>query len=135
MRIDPRLAALATAAQPRARESGAPRFSLSEETIAGPRGARSAAPLATLDAILALQGEEDPGQRRRRAARSGREMLDALDALKAALLAGRVAPETLAGIAGRLAALSATGDPELDAILGAIDLRARVELAKLGRAA
>ena len=135
MRIDPRFAALATAAQPRTRETGGPRFSLAEEIPAGPAGARAAAPLATLDAILALQAEEDPRQRRRRAARSGGEMLDALDALKAALLAGRVAPHTLAGIAGRLSALAATGDPELDAILAAIDLRARVELAKLGRAA
>ena len=41
----------------------------------------------------------------------------------------------LSAIAAKLSALPATGDPALDGILGEIDLRARVELAKLGRTA
>lgn len=137
MRIDPRFAAMSIAPQARpgaASPSG--RFTLDDEKRPSSTGAaRSAAPLATLDAILALQSEEDPGHRRRRGAQAGREVLDALDALKAAVLGGTVPAATLSAIAAKLSALPATGDPALDGILGEIDLRARVELAKLGRTA
>lgn len=95
---------------------------------------RSSAPLAALDAILALQQEDDPSERRRRSARRGREILDGLDGLKAVLLTGRV-PATELGrvVRGLTDRREPSGDPELDAIVDAIELRARVELAKLGR--
>jgi hypothetical protein len=86
-----------------------------------------------MDAILALQGEGDPGERRRRSVQRGHELLDALDRLKAALLSGRVATADLQAIAARLAERRhASGDPRLDEILSHIDLRAQVEMAKLG---
>lgn len=133
MRIDPRFASLPVAPQARPREGAASgRFTLDDPKRATTGSARAAAPLATLDAILALQAEEDPGHRRRRGAQAGREVLDALDALKAAVLGGSIPAATLSTIAAKLADLPATGDPALDGILGEIDLRARVELAKLG---
>lgn len=91
-----------------------------------------AAPLATLDAILALQAEDDGAARKRRTAGRGRELLDGLDALKASLLSGRVSPEALARIARGLGG-EGSGDPGLDGVLAEIELRAKVELAKLGR--
>lgn len=115
-----------------ARPGGA-RFSLGSDGPARTGAPRSAAPLATLDAILALQGgEEDPRERRRRGARRGQEILAALDGLKVALLAGEVSPAALRDIADRLArGPGPTGDPGLDEVVASIELRAQVELAKL----
>ncbi|MDQ4136959.1 MAG: flagellar assembly protein FliX, partial [Pseudomonadota bacterium] len=96
-------------------------------------GVASAAPLATMDAILALQGESDAGQRRRRSVQRGNDLLDALDRLKAALLSGRVSTADLQAIAARLSEhREASGDPRLDDLLLHIELRAQVEMAKLG---
>lgn len=93
----------------------------------------AAASLAGLDAVLLLQAEsETPQERRRRSAKRGQDLLDGLDRLKAALLGGRVAPQELRAIAGRLAERSgSSGDPRLDTIMAEIELRAAVELAKL----
>jgi hypothetical protein len=118
----------------RARRASGARFTLDENAPAEKAGAtRSAASLATLDALLALQGEEHPRDRRRRYASRGTEVLDALDGLKASLLSGRVDPQELRRLADRLAnGIAGSGDPALDAVLEHVELRARVELAKLG---
>jgi hypothetical protein len=136
MRVDPRMAAVPVAA-PQGRRAAEARFSLggNRSTASGTGSAASAAPLATMDALLALQGAaEDPAERRRRSARQGHDMLDALDRLKAALLGGRLAAADLTAIAGRLAERAeASGDPRLDEVLAHIRLRAEVEMAKLAR--
>ncbi|NNM74700.1 flagellar assembly protein FliX [Enterovirga aerilata] len=134
MRIDPRFAAAAYAPASRPREAGGTRFSLDGKAAATTSAAGAAAPLATLDAILQLQSEEDPAERRRRSARRGRELLDGLDRLKASLLAGSVPAADLGRIAGSLAGAGPSGDPILDDLVAQIELRAKVELAKLGRA-
>jgi len=100
------------------------------ETNAG----RPVADIGSLDAMLALQGIEDPQGRRRRAVRRGQRLLDALDDLKIGLLDGRVSTADLQ----RLASLAqesgeAVEDPGLKDVLSQIDLRAAVELAKLER--
>jgi hypothetical protein len=133
MRIDGKLPfAAPAAAAPRA-GTAAGRFDPRGEGVARrPGAAVSSAPLATMDAILALQGEDDPAERRRRHARRGSDLLDGLDRLKAQLLSGRVAAADLKALAARLAERSSTsGDPRLDDIVGQIELRAEVELAKL----
>ena len=101
-----------------------------------PQRAASAAPagaVASLDSILALQGGENPSQRRARQTKRGAEALDALEELERGLLLGR-AP---AGLRGQLEALQRrseqTGDKDLDAILLEIDVRLAVEAAKLDR--
>lgn len=133
MRIDQRAPTFGPGVvQPRAREVGGGRFSLGAEKAAGSAAARSAAPLATLDAILALQAEENPADRRRRSASRGKALLDGLDALKVSILSGRVPPDALSRIASGLRG-DPSGDPALDAVVAAIELRAKVELAKLGR--
>ncbi|MHB2205188.1 flagellar assembly protein FliX [Methylobacterium sp. CM6257] len=117
------------------RPEGAGRFSLdatpgSAANAGAPAGA---ATLAGLDAVLLLQAEADtPQERRRRSAKRGQDLLDGLDRLKAALLGGRVAPQELRAIAGRLADRAGpSGDPRLDGLMAEIELRAAVELAKL----
>jgi hypothetical protein len=81
-----------------------------------------------------VQAEEDWQERRRRQARRGYDLLDGLDKLKAALLAGRVQISELERLKAMLSARRETSDdPRLDEVLAHIELRAAVELAKLGR--
>lgn len=135
MRITPGAPnATATAGAGTARRSESGSFALrdSGSTRSGSR-AGSAVQLATMDAILALQGEEGRGERRRRSARRGQDLLAGLDRLKASLLAGTVPAADLRRLAdGLWTGAGSSGDPELDDIVGAIELRAKVELAKLG---
>jgi hypothetical protein len=105
-------------------------------TTEAPQAHSAAIALRTLggiDALIALQGVEDPVERRRRAVKHGRRALDALDELKLGLLAGTLDQATmlrLKSVAGELH--DATGDDRLDQIMAEIDLRVAVELAKAG---
>src|SRR5579884_2194794 len=131
MRIYESSVAARAAAPKTARRAASGTFSLSAPEDAGRSGA--SAPLravASLDALLALQGVEDPTERRRRVVARGRK---ALDALKLRLLDGTVDRATLSRL--RLAGeglTETTGDVLLDAVMREIDLRVAVELAKLG---
>lgn len=100
-------------------------------------GVRAAAPIAGVDSLLALQEVDDSGDgRAETAVRQGREVLDLLDELKLALLSGEVSPARLARLERAVAAHGpGVADPGLRDVLDQIDLRARVELAKLGRRA
>jgi hypothetical protein len=98
--------------------------------------AKSASASATqgvggLDSLLALQGVEEAGERRKRFARRGKSALDLLDELKAELLAADLRRETLSRLQGSLAQLTEkSGTPGLDEVLGEIELRVAVEIAK-----
>ena len=86
-----------------------------------------------VDALLAVQAADDALSRRRRAVARGRNILDLLDDLRIGLLSGRASPDKLAELAALLAADPGAADSkELRRVLEAIELRARVELAKLG---
>jgi Class II flagellar assembly regulator len=91
-----------------------------------------AAPLTAVDTILALQALPDSLDERRRGVKQGDETLSLLDEIRDGLLAGTIPHNLL----NRLATATARhrdgfADPKLGAILAEIDLRARVELAKL----
>lgn len=117
-----------------ARRSSAGSFTVSEEET--PRNTSAAGNLravSTVDALIALQGVEDLTERKKRAVVRGRKALDVLDALKLAVLDGSVEPSTLARLKVAAEGLTdETGDPGLDTVLGEIDLRVAVELAKAG---
>ncbi|MBX6329606.1 MAG: flagellar assembly regulator FliX [Pseudolabrys sp.] len=134
MRIYGTNGAALAAAPKTARRAASGAFSLNEPDDAARAGA--AAPLravASLEALIALQGVEDPLARRRRAVARGRTALDALDALKLGLLDGTVDAATLARLKRAGQGLTeATGDALLDAVMREIDLRVAVELAKAG---
>ena len=86
-----------------------------------------------IDALIALQGIEDPVERRRRAVKHGRRALDALDELKIGLLGGTLDQATMLQLKSVAADLhNASGDDRLDQVLAEIDLRVAVELAKAG---
>jgi hypothetical protein len=125
MRIQGTAAALAPASSPTAKRTASGTFSLDGETATRSIGG--------IDALLALQGVDEPGERRRKAVKRGRTALDALDALKLGLLSGTFDTAALARLKSVTASLAEpSGDPTLDAVLAEIELRAQVELAKIG---
>jgi Class II flagellar assembly regulator len=110
-------------------------FSL-PETTAAPELRSAASPKAAgnIDALLALQGVEDPTERRKRSVARGRGALDVLDELKMGLLSGNLDASTMNRLRDAAANLkSSSGDPGLDAVLSEIELRVEVELAKAGQ--
>jgi hypothetical protein len=88
-----------------------------------------------IDALIALQGVEDPVERRRRAVKHGRRALDALDELKLGLLAGTLDQAAMLRLKSVTTDLrDGSGDDNLDRVLAEIGLRVEVELAKAGMA-
>jgi hypothetical protein len=124
-------AALATTTPTRRAPAGG--FSVTEDDSA--RGAASSSPLRTvggIDALIALQGVEDPTERRRHAVKRGRLALEALDELKIGLIGGDLTPGTLQKLKAVAAHLkNGSGDPGLDGVLAEIELRVEVEIAKM----
>jgi hypothetical protein len=124
-------AALATSSAPRRTSGG----SFAPKETADNRPASSTAALRTvggIDALLALQGVEDALERRKRAVKRGRLALDALDELKIGLLGGALSQATLAKL--RAAAgyfKDGSGEAGLDGVMGEIELRVAVEIAKM----
>ena len=114
--------------------TGGGSFTVSEDD--SPRNAASTGSLraiSTVDALIALQGVDDPKERKKRALVKGRNALDVLDTLKLGLLDGSVDQSTLARLKVVSEGLTETsGDTGLDGVLGEIDLRVAVELAKAG---
>jgi hypothetical protein len=116
-----------------ARRTGSEGFTLSEgETASGPTANGGVRSVGGIDVLLALQGVEEPGERRRRAVARGRTALDALDALKIGLLSGGLDSATVARLKAAVSGLKdGSGDPLLDGVLAEIELRVEVELAKM----
>jgi hypothetical protein len=110
-------------------------FALPDTTTAAET--RSAAPpraAGNIDALLALQGVENPTERRKRSVQRGKGALDVLDELKIGLLSGNFDGSTVSRLRDAAANLkSSSGDPGLDAVLSEIELRVEVELAKAGQ--
>ena len=111
-------------------------FSLPEAppTPEEPRSAAAPKAAGNIDALLALQGVEDPTERRKRSVARGRGALDVLDELKIGLLSGNLDASTVNRLRDAAANLkSSSGDPGLDSVLSEIELRVEVELAKAGQ--
>jgi hypothetical protein len=89
-------------------------------------------PIAAVDTILALQGVEDSTDSRTRGVRDGEQLLSLLDEVRDGLLAGGIPRATLNRLALAISKRRETFvDSKLQAVIDEIDLRARVELAKL----
>jgi len=109
-------------------------FAVSEGESAQPQAAAVALrTVGGIDALIALQGIEDPLERRRRVVRHGRQALDALDEVKLGILSGTLDQATMLRLKSVAADLKeGSGDERLDSVLAEIDLRVEVELAKAG---
>lgn len=102
----------------------------SEQTPAAPLHGLDAP--QSMDALLFLQDVGMPAGDKQRSARQGLSILDDLDQLKIGLLSGEISADVLSSLRGRLVANERSGDEGLDQLLDDVELRARVELAKLG---
>lgn len=134
MRVDSKTIGQVNAAGTRRAGASGARFDADgpEPSARASSSSATAAP-QSLDALIALQAQDDPADRRRRRVAHGQSLLDALDRLKAALLGGRVAPAELLRIVALIGQRpDMSGDPRLDDLIAQIELRAQVELAKLG---
>ena len=116
-----------------AKRSASGSFQLDSADTAKPQGAiPTLRTVGGIDALVALQGFDDPAERRRRAVGKGKSALDVLDQIKLGLLAGTLDPSNLNRL--RVAAeqlKDRSGEPGLDEVLSEIELRVEVELAKM----
>ncbi|HYD88269.1 MAG TPA: flagellar assembly protein FliX [Vitreimonas sp.] len=113
--------------------AAAPGFAPSVDGPAKSTAATGVAAVTPLDAILALQSEEPPGQRRRRQTSRGRAALDVLERLERALVLGHAPSSLRAELDQVQRGAEATGEADLDEVLREIDIRVAVEAAKLDR--
>ncbi|HEY1612184.1 MAG TPA: flagellar assembly protein FliX [Rhizomicrobium sp.] len=98
-------------------------------TVAGP------GPIAAVESILTLQSLDDSTSGRSRGVAQGEQLLDMLDQVRDGLLAGGIPRATLNRLATAVSRRQeGFADPKLQTVLDEIDLRARVELAKLEHA-
>ena len=104
-------------------------------SAAAPRPAGSAPPPlqgGTVEMLVALAVEEERERRRKLAAAADKGLL-ALEALHEELLTGDPGAERLRDLLSWADGLAPTQEPVLAELLSAIELRARVELAKWER--
>lgn len=95
-----------------------------------------AAPSEAVQALLLIQEVPDAAGPAKRAARRGEDMLDRLEELQRDLLLGALPRERMVQLAQLVRTRrEQAADPRLAAVLDEIELRCRVELAKLAAAA
>jgi hypothetical protein len=103
----------------------------SDEPASGPS---PVGPIATVEMLLSIQDVANEGGGRRRARQRGEAILDSLESLRQGILVGRISQGELGGL---LALVRQRRDMVVDAnlreVLDEIELRACVELAKLGQ--
>ncbi|RCK24434.1 flagellar assembly protein FliX [Thalassospira profundimaris] len=99
----------------------------------GSVGVHSTGSVSALDALLALQQSGDALDSPRKAAvLRAKSLLEQLEAVRDGLLSGALSGSRLKQLVGLMdQQREMIDDPELSAVLDEIDLRARVELAKL----
>ena len=99
------------------------------QIISGP------APLAAVESILTLQGMDDSTSGRSKGLQQGEVLLGLLDQVRDGLLSGGIPRSTLNRLANAVGRRHENfADPKLQGVLDEIELRARVELAKLEQA-
>lgn len=100
-------------------------------------GAAASQSIAKVDALLAVQGAEDPTERaaRRQVRERGHNILRQLDHIRLGILTGNLTIGQVIDIADVVAShREKITDPDLSAVLDEIDLRAQIEIAKMRKA-
>jgi hypothetical protein len=119
-----------------ARGGGGKSFNVDTADRVRAQGLAGLQPLAAVDALVALQEIPDAAARKRKAIKRGEAMLNLLEDIKIALLSGALARARIMKLAQIVEdRRNDAADPELRGVLEEIELRARVELAKLEHAA
>jgi len=110
--------------------------SFADELTAGagePAATPEAPQVGAVPGLLALQEVGTASDGRSRGLLRGQDLLDRLEDIRLGLLAGAIAKEDLRALSAAVGAQrAAVDDPRLNEILDEIELRAEVELAKLG---
>jgi hypothetical protein len=103
------------------------------DTAAAGAAVGGTAQIGSVEALLAVQANAPvSGDARAAEVRHAEDLLDRLDAIRVGILTGRLSRDKLEGIVARLEARrESAGDPRLTALIDEIELRAKVELAKL----
>lgn len=97
-----------------------------------PQGTNAAQALNPSVAMLVTLAAADPSiERRRKQAVNAQRGIDMLDGLHRELIAGVISPERIQAIVEWSESFQASEDPMLASILADIEVRVRVELAKL----
>ena len=137
MKIDPsrRVGIPATRKSARAGSAGGTQFSGLLEGAGESASAQGTSPAMSVDGLLAVQ-EADPDGRGhgKQGVERGADFLARLERIRDGLLMGVIPESELRALASSIAATRERTftDPRLGEILDEIELRARVELAKLG---
>ena len=93
----------------------------------------SASPIGSIDAIVALQGVDDSLSSNKQVWQKGTDLLERLEEIRHGLLVGSIPVERLKQLQVTLSSIDVKAtDPKLAEIVGEIEVRAAVELAKLG---
>lgn len=99
-----------------------------------PKTIAATAPVASVSALLAVQEDGSREQERKRQIRRGQDMLEILDAMRHGLLSGNMPAERIEKLLEFVQSKKGqVDDPQLESIIQEIELRAMVELAKLGK--
>ncbi|NVK35522.1 MAG: flagellar assembly regulator FliX [Rhodobacteraceae bacterium] len=93
----------------------------------------SSSGIQSMDALLALQEVASESPRKKKALQHGHALLDQLEEMRAELLAGRMSEDRLEALSGLVSEEADSGDEEIDGVLREVELRVKVELAKLGK--
>lgn len=105
--------------------------------VSKPQAPSATRSIAAVDALLAVQGAEDPTARaaRRRMHARADNVLEELDKIRHSLLTGTLTLGHCIDVADVVAShREKINDPALSALLDEIDLRAQVEIAKMRKA-
>jgi len=106
------------------------------EEAGTPASVTGTSQVKALDALLLLQGEDGltPEEAAKKAKRRAIELLDHLDKIRIGLLTGELKQSTIEQLSRTIFTHRGTVmDPKLSEILDEVDLRAQIELAKLGK--
>jgi len=88
--------------------------------------------VAAVDGLLALQEVNDPLTGRRKAVKRAYNILDFLDSIRLGLMNGSLPASQLRGLIDLIDSKDENfNDPALNELIGEVELRARVEIAKL----
>jgi hypothetical protein len=114
---------------------GGEKFNVSGQSgeARGPSHSAPSQEVGSIDALLALQAVEDPTFAKKKSIKRGHDLLDGLERIKTDLLVGRVPESRLENMLNLVKKARSKSDPALDNIIDEIELRVRVELAKLNK--
>lgn len=114
--------------------SAGAKFSSELSSARQPTAGASAGQVGSIDGLLALQEIDEDGRGGQQARERGDAILDRLDDIRHGLLTGSVNPTVLKNLLNQVREKrDSFTDPRLNEILEEIELRAAVELAKLGQ--